>query len=47
VIVDLAALDEDAAIRLVEFCGGFTLGGGGTLFQISGTVLLLTPDRTR
>lgn len=47
VIVDLSTLDEDAATRLVEFCGGFTLGGGGTFFQISGTVVLLTPDRTR
>lgn len=47
VIVDLSTLDEDAATRLVEFCGGFTLGGGGTFFQISGAVVLLTPNRTR
>ncbi|MBW4721471.1 cell division protein SepF [Saccharothrix obliqua] len=47
VIIDLSALDETAATRLVEFCGGFTLGGGGTFFQISGTVVLLTPERSR
>ncbi|WP_433261647.1 cell division protein SepF [Actinosynnema sp. CS-041913] len=47
VIVDLSALDEDAATRLVEFCGGFTMGGGGTFFQISGAVVLLTLDRAR
>lgn len=46
VIVDLSALEEEPATRLVEFCGGFTLGGGGTFFQISGTVVLLTPNRT-
>lgn len=46
VIVDLAVVDENTAVRLVDFCSGLTLGSNGTFFQVSTTVLLLTPRVT-
>jgi SepF-like predicted cell division protein (DUF552 family) len=43
VIVDLATVEENVASRLVDFCSGTTLGSRGLFYQVSSTVLLLTP----
>ncbi|GAA2779394.1 cell division protein SepF [Crossiella cryophila] len=43
VIVDLAAADEATACRLVDFCSGTTLVSRGVFYQVSSTVVLLTP----
>ncbi|WP_369800674.1 cell division protein SepF [Alloactinosynnema sp. L-07] len=46
VILDLTSVEERTALRFVDFSIGLILGSRGTFFQVSSTVILLTPRAT-
>jgi cell division inhibitor SepF len=46
VSVDLGAMSNRDAARVVDFCSGLLCGRGGWLFRATGTVVILTPNET-